>query len=768
MNISVWEKNKMFRSLFLIPLLLHTILAKKTALPNLPTPQVPPQQWSTLSGNEPLVIARGGFSGLFPEGSPDAIGLAQGISVFLCNLQLTKDGGAFCVTGTTLDNTTTISLVDPKEKTYNVDGKDVQGHFSFDYTGLLIEQNVSMTQAIYSRPNFYDGASPVLNLDALLSGKSPPRTWLNVQNAALYIENGVQVVDIVLELLKVYQIEFVSSSDIGFLKSISGKSNKATKVVFKLLNNNKVEPSTKKPYGSIVKDLVTIKSFASGIMVPKEYIWPVKPDKYLGLPTTLVADAHKSGLEVYASGFANDFFTSYSYDYDPVAEYLQFVDRGDSVDGVVTDFPATASNAIAPTLIISNNGASGVYPGSSDLAYQKAIDDGADIIDCSVQMTKDGIAFCSESTDLTSDTTAMPKFMSRSSSVPEIQPKSGIFSFDLTWKEIQTLKRKYYFHNELKYKFLVSAQMVSKSSDFLRNPANKTSGKIVTLSEFLELAKAKAVPGILVNIQNAPYLASKKGLDIVDAVSIALINATFDKQTKQQVLIQSDDSSVLSRFKDIPSYKRVMLLIDKMGDVPKQSAEEIKKHADAVNLPKTSILKISNAILVGMTSIVQELKDANLTVFVHSLKNEYTTLAFDYWSDPNVEIATYIQIAKVDGIVTDFPATASRFMRSPCSIPTNDPSILPAKPGDLLNTIPTEIQPPALAPLPPLEVANVVDPPLPAVTKSSKNSTVAEPADAGATPASPPLPSGARANVASSGLSIITILVFAMLFAAHQ
>lgn len=43
--------------------------------------------------------------------------------------------------------------------------------------------------------------------------------------------------------------------------------------------------------------------------------------------------------------------------------------------------------------------------------------------------------------------------------------------------------------------------MVSKGSDFLRNPANKTSGKFVTLSAFLELAKAKAVPGILVNIQ---------------------------------------------------------------------------------------------------------------------------------------------------------------------------------------------------------------------------------------------------------------------------
>lgn len=92
-------------------------------------------------------------------------------------------------------------------------------------------------------------------------------------------------------------------------------------------------------------------------------------------------------------------------------------------------------------LIISNNGASGVYPGSTDLAYQQAIDDGADIIDCSVQMTKDGISFCSNTADLMVDTTAMTKFMSRTSNIPEIQPDSGIFSFDLTWNEIQSLQR---------------------------------------------------------------------------------------------------------------------------------------------------------------------------------------------------------------------------------------------------------------------------------------------------------------------------------------
>jgi len=96
-----------------------------------------------LSGNEPLVIARGGFSGLFPEGTPDAIGLAQGISILLCNLQLTKDGGAFCITGSTLDNSTTIEFFDPKQNTYNIDGKDVKGHFAVDYTSEQIGMNIS-------------------------------------------------------------------------------------------------------------------------------------------------------------------------------------------------------------------------------------------------------------------------------------------------------------------------------------------------------------------------------------------------------------------------------------------------------------------------------------------------------------------------------------------------------------------------------------------------------------------------------------------------
>lgn len=94
-------------------------------------------------------------------------------------------------------------------------------------------------------------------------------------------------------------------------------------------------------------------------------------------------------------------------------------------------------------LVITHNGASGVFAGCTDLAYEQAVNDGADVIDCSVQMTKDGVLVCLRSIDLTVGTTAMNAFSSRIRSIPEVQEKKGIFSIDLTLAEIQTLSRTY-------------------------------------------------------------------------------------------------------------------------------------------------------------------------------------------------------------------------------------------------------------------------------------------------------------------------------------
>lgn len=151
--------------------------------------------------------------------------------------------------------------------------------------------------------------------------------------------------------------EFISSPEIGFLKAIGPKLGRAkTKLIFTFLEENVVEPTTNATYGSLVKNLAMIKSFASGILVPKEYIWPVNNARILQPATSLVQDAHKEGLSVFASGFANDNFLSYNYSYDPAQEYLQFVENSQfSVDGVLSDFPSTASEAIGETIWLSSD-----------------------------------------------------------------------------------------------------------------------------------------------------------------------------------------------------------------------------------------------------------------------------------------------------------------------------------------------------------------------------------------------------------------------------
>ncbi|KAF8400543.1 hypothetical protein HHK36_013842 [Tetracentron sinense] len=748
----------MMRYFFVVLLLVNSACAKKSS-------EKPVQNWQTLNGDRPVVIARGGFSGLFPESSQFAYQFAISTSlpdvILFCDLQLTKDGQGICQTDIRLDNSTNIALIYPRgQKTYNVNGEKVHGWFSVDYTSKQLFTNVTLTQNVLSRPSLFDDSLPLSTVEDA-TGLRPPKFWLNVQYDTFYTQHNLNVASYVQKASKSMGINYISSPEISFLKSLNGKLNKArTKLIFRFLDANAVEPTTKQTYSSLLENLSSIKLFASGILVPKDYIWPVNTNKYLEAATSLVADAHKQGLEVFASGFANDMTGSYNYSYDPTAEYLQFIDNSEfSVDGVLSDFPPTASEAIAclaqnkntskpskgKALIITHNGASGVFADSTDLAYQQAVDDRADIIDCSVQMTKDGVAFCLDSPDLMRDSTVMTSFMSRSTMIPEIQQNSGIFSFDLTWSEIQTLKPQ-----------LTSP--VQSDNPLPRNPANKNKGKFITLSEFLDFAKEKAVTGILINIENAAYLASKKGLSLTDAVTKALSNATFDKQATQQVLIQSDDSSVLSKFKDAPNYKKVLTIKEIISDAPKQPTEEIKKFADAVNLPRPSLVSTSGFFTTAFTDVVDKMHASNISVYVSVLRNEYTVIAFDFFSDPIVELATYISGIGVDGIITEYPATASAYLRSPCSDLNGDVPypILPPEPGSLLSLAPPELLPPAEAPAPPLNASDVVDPPLPPVVSDISDTGPA------AVPTGTPKRSGQTANVVNVGLCLVAIVVLSL------
>lgn len=101
------------------------------------------------AGAEPLVVARGGFSGLFPESSDAANTFLKppmslsNVTV-LCNLQLTKDGVGICTTDIRLDNSTNIGMIYPNgQSTYAINGQDLKGWFSLDYKADQLFNNVS-------------------------------------------------------------------------------------------------------------------------------------------------------------------------------------------------------------------------------------------------------------------------------------------------------------------------------------------------------------------------------------------------------------------------------------------------------------------------------------------------------------------------------------------------------------------------------------------------------------------------------------------------
>ncbi|KAG2250096.1 hypothetical protein Bca4012_023036 [Brassica carinata] len=721
--------------------------------------------WKTLSGFSPRVIARGGFSGLFPDSSLDAYNFALatsvGDAVLWCDLQLTKDGAGICFPDLTMSNASNVEFVYPKgQTTYPVNGVPTPGWFTIDFS-LRALTNVSLIRGILSRSDRFDGNGYAISTVQTVNKEMKPQGfWLNVQHDAFYAQHNLSMSNFLTSASKTVIIDFISSPEVNFFRKIAGRfGREGPSFVFRFLEKEQFEPTTNQTYGSILSNLTFVKTFASGILVPKSYVLPLDDKQYLLPSTSLVQDAHKAGLEVFVSGFANDVDIAHDYSFDPVSEYLSFMDNGNfSVDGVLSDFPITASASVecfshvarnatkqVDFLVISKNGASGDYPGCTNLAYEKAINDGADVIDCSVQMSSDGKPFCLSSIDLGSTTTVVQTpFRNRSTSVPELSSVGGTYTFSLTWSEIQTLTP-------------AISNPFSGQYKLFRNPNERNSGKFLSLSEFLNLAKnSTTLSGVLISVENAAYLREKQGLDVVKAVLDALTETGYSNRTTTKVMIQSTNSSVLVDFKKQSKYETVYKVEETIRDILDSAVEDIKKFASAVVIGKSSVFPDSDGFVTGQTKVVERLQKSQLPVYVELFQNEFVSQPYDFFSDATVEINSYITGVGINGTITEYPFTAARYRRNPCLASKETPSYMaPVTPGGLLEVVSSASLPPAEAPNPVFTDADVTEPPLPPVTAKAPTSTPGTPSTTA------PPPSGQTRLTLSLLLS-----VFAMVFAS--
>nr|XP_007146558.1 hypothetical protein PHAVU_006G050600g [Phaseolus vulgaris]ESW18552.1 hypothetical protein PHAVU_006G050600g [Phaseolus vulgaris] len=761
----MWKPRSLLRSLFL----LHLLLLLHSALPLVSAQVSNATTWDTLSGNPPLVIARGGFSGIFPDSSESAyiFGVTASLKnvIVWCDVQLTKDSQGICVPNVKLENATDIAQNNKyKSKSYQVNGVQTDGYFSADYTLKELRSNVFLVQGDYSRPTL-GGVFEILTVKDVVKTTFPQGLWLNIQHDAFYTQHNLSMKNFIRFVYTTVNVSYISSPEAGFLKSIKTDINpKITKLVFRFLGKEEVDPSTKQTYGSLLQNLTFIKTFASGILVPKDYIWPVDPTShYLQPHTSLVSDAHKVGLEVFASTFQNDIPISYNYSYDPFFEHLSFIENGNfSVDGVLSDFPLTSSAAIdcfvhmglnAPkkvnTLVISKYGASGDYPPCTDLAYKKAILDGVDILDCPVQMSKDGIPFCFNSIDLIKSTNvAKSSFSNLSKSIPEIQAGDGIFAFDLAWNDIKSL----------------SLSMLNLFSEFnlYRNPKFNEKVSLLTLSEFLNFTQGHtSLLGVVIIIEKAPYLAREQNLSVIDAVSDTLSKAGYDKTGTPNVMIQSSDSSVLLKFKEKTKYELVYSIPEIVSDIVDSALSDIKTFAHSVVVVRDSVYPRNALFFVtGSTKTVSKFKSVNLSVYVQTFHNEFVSQAWDFLSDATVQINTFVQDAGIDGVITGFPQTANRYRRNRCLNlgDSTPPYMRPVEIGGLFQLVDKSSLPPAMAPAPSLTEADVTEPPLAPFSKIAPSNSID-----GAAPGAQP-PQNAQAKVAVCFfMSSLTVLLASLL-----
>ncbi|GAB4846066.1 hypothetical protein Ancab_025064 [Ancistrocladus abbreviatus] len=124
------------------------------------------EKWSA-----PLVVAHGGFSGLFPDSSLNAFSFALTVSlsnvILWCDVQLTKDGTGICFPDLRLENSSDVAtVVKSRQSTYVVNGVPLQ-----------------VTQGIFSRDARFDGAFRVEASEAMFNSlqSKPPSFWLNIQ-----------------------------------------------------------------------------------------------------------------------------------------------------------------------------------------------------------------------------------------------------------------------------------------------------------------------------------------------------------------------------------------------------------------------------------------------------------------------------------------------------------------------------------------------------------------------------------------------------------
>ncbi len=364
-------------------------------------------KYPTLTGANPIVVAHRGASGYLPEHTIEAYtkGIEMGADFIEPDLVMTKDNQLVVRHEPMLSGTTNVADVPAfasKKTTKNVDGAMVTDWFVSDFTLAEIKQ-LKAKQAFAERSQEYNNlyAIPTFAEVIALAKQKSVQTGRTIgiypetKHPSFHEALDLKITDKLLEVLTAEGWNnaaapvYIQSFEVSNLQYIRSKS---TVKIIQLLSCYDVTLSGDliftvpagetisdgKPYDWHLKGDVRdygffrtqagldfVKTYANGIGPWKPFVISYKgidanndgkaddlnadgkvndADKEALQPTTLIADAHKKGLQVHAYTFRNEGRRLLrNYYNNPSLEYQVFYKLG--LDGLFSDFPDGAVQA---------------------------------------------------------------------------------------------------------------------------------------------------------------------------------------------------------------------------------------------------------------------------------------------------------------------------------------------------------------------------------------------------------------------------------------
>jgi glycerophosphoryl diester phosphodiesterase len=315
----------------------------------------------------PLVIAHRGASGHRPEHTLEAYALAieMGADYIEPDLVSTRDSVLVARHENEIGETTDAATKFPERmSTRTVDGRSITGWFVEDFT-LAEVRSLRARERLPQRNHAFDGQFAVPTFDEVLTlvarkSRETGRTigvYPETKHPSHFASIGLPLEAPLLKSLRQFGLDrkdapvFVQSFEVGNLRRLHA----LTDVRLVQLIDASGGPAdlqagaTPTRYRDLLSPaaLRDIAGYANAIGAAKTLVQPVMPDGSLGMPTSLVADAHAAGLAVHVWTMRRDaMFLAAAYGGDAVAEWRRFAALG--VDGIFGDFPDDGVRARRP------------------------------------------------------------------------------------------------------------------------------------------------------------------------------------------------------------------------------------------------------------------------------------------------------------------------------------------------------------------------------------------------------------------------------------